>query len=118
GRPREAPARAVRRLGQDRQAGRPVRGHRRGSPQADPGDRMTEDLLQRELPAAIAKEIHGDTDAVLLAYQRRWVADDSALKVAEKSRRIGLTWAEASDNVLTAAASRQAGGQNVYYIGY
>lgn len=79
---------------------------------------MTEDLLQRELPAAIAKEIHGDTDAVLLAYQRRWVADDSALKVAEKSRRIGLTWAEASDNVLTAAASRQAGGQNVYYIGY
>lgn len=79
---------------------------------------MTVDLLQRELPAAIAREIHGETDAVLLAYQQRWVADDAVLKVAEKSRRIGLTWAEASDNVLTAAASRLAGGMNVYYIGY
>lgn len=56
--------------------------------------------------------------AVLLAYQQHWVADDSPLKVIEKSRRTGLTWAEASDNVLTAALSRSAGGQNVYYIAY
>lgn len=58
------------------------------------------------------------TPAVLLAYQQRWVADDSPLKVIEKSRRTGLTWAEASDNVLTAASARSAGGQNVYYIAY
>jgi phage FluMu gp28-like protein len=38
--------------------------------------------------------------------------------VQEKSRRTGLTWAEASDNVLTAASDRIAGGQNVYYIAY
>jgi phage FluMu gp28-like protein len=76
------------------------------------------DLLARELPAAIAREIHTDTGAVLLPYQRAWIADDSDLKVAEKSRRIGLTWAEASDDVLIAARSRQAGGMNVYYIGY
>lgn len=56
--------------------------------------------------------------AVLLAYQQHWVADGSPLKVIEKSRRTGLTWAEASDNVLTAALSRSAGGQNVYYIAY
>ena len=41
----------------------------------------------------------------------------SPFKVAEKGRRTGLTWAEASDNVLIAAADKAAGGQNVYYIG-
>ena len=50
---------------------------------------------------------------VLLAYQQAWVADQAQLKVAEKGRRVGLTWAEASDNVLTAAAE---GGSNVFYI--
>ena len=53
---------------------------------------------------------------VLLDYQRRWIEDKSPLKVIEKSRRTGLTWAEAADNVLTAAAAR--GGQNIYYIAY
>jgi phage FluMu gp28-like protein len=76
------------------------------------------DLLDRELPASLANEVNDAVDAVLLRYQQKWVADDSDLKVAEKSRRVGLTWAEASDNVLTAAKSRQAGGMNVYYIGY
>lgn len=56
--------------------------------------------------------------AVLLPYQQRWIEDDSPLKVIEKSRRTGLTWGEAADDVLTAAADRTAGGQNVYYIAY
>lgn len=51
---------------------------------------------------------------VLLSYQQAWVADEAQLKIAEKSRRIGLTWAEASDNVLIAA---REGGTNVFYIG-
>ncbi len=55
--------------------------------------------------------------AVLLPYQARWIADPSPFKVAEKGRRTGLTWAEAADNVLIAAADKSAGGQNVYYIG-
>lgn len=62
-----------------------------------------------------------DTDGpppVLLGYQQAWVADDSQLKVSEKSRRTGLTWAEAADDVLIAGASKKAGGMNVYYIGY
>ncbi len=59
-----------------------------------------------------------DAPAVLMGYQQRWVADESPLKVIEKSRRTGLTWGEASDNVLTAASNRNAGGQNVYYIAY
>lgn len=55
---------------------------------------------------------------VLLPYQQRWVGLRAPLKVGEKSRRIGLTWAEASDNVLVAASSTVAGGMNVYYLGY
>ncbi|RPE81836.1 hypothetical protein [Vulcaniibacterium tengchongense] len=76
------------------------------------------DLLRQELPASLAREVNQAIDAVLLKYQQEWIADDSDLKVAEKSRRIGLTWAEAADNVLIASKSRQAGGMNVYYIGY
>ncbi|MFM9902148.1 MAG: terminase large subunit domain-containing protein [Polaromonas sp.] len=53
--------------------------------------------------------------AVLLPYQQRWLADKSQVKVVEKSRRIGLSWAEACDSVLCAAA---ANGQDVWYIGY
>ncbi|MBA3997062.1 MAG: hypothetical protein C0466_07815 [Candidatus Accumulibacter sp.] len=63
---------------------------------------------------AIAMEIAVDAPPpVLLGYQQRWVADQSPLKVAEKSRRIGLTWGEAADNVLIASASD---GSNVFYI--
>lgn len=50
---------------------------------------------------------------VLLPYQQRWIEDASPLKVAEKGRRVGLTWAEAADDVLIASAAR---GSNVFYI--
>lgn len=55
---------------------------------------------------------------VLLCYQKNWIGIRAPLKVAEKSRRIGLTWAEAADNVLVAAAAKSANGQTVYYLGY
>ena len=42
-----------------------------------------------------------DPKEVLLGYQKRWIADESPLKIAEKSRRTGLTWAEAADAALT-----------------
>ena len=50
----------------------------------------------------------------LLPYQARWVADKAGLKVIEKSRRIGLSWAEAYDAVLHAGE----GKGNVYYQSY
>jgi len=74
--------------------------------------------LSQLLPATDAAHYSAASPAVLLPYQQRWVEDGSQLKVGEKSRRIGLTWAEAADNVLIAALERKAGGQNVYYIGY
>ncbi len=52
--------------------------------------------------------------AGLLPYQARWVRDDAGLKVIAKSRRIGLSWAEAYDSVLHAAG----GGGDVYYQSY
>ncbi|MEG2989958.1 MAG: terminase family protein [Citrobacter sp.] len=54
---------------------------------------------------------------VLLPYQKRWVKDDSGLKIAEKSRRTGLTWAEAADAALTASLSKSDGGRDHFYIG-
>ena len=50
----------------------------------------------------------------LLPYQTRWVQDAAGLKVMEKSRRIGLSWAESYDSVMHAGA----GGGDVYYQSY
>ena len=58
-----------------------------------------------------------DPNELLLGYQKRWLADDSQLKIAEKSRRTGLTWAEAADDVLIAAKTMSDGGSDVFYIG-
>ena len=76
---------------------------------------MTAPAVPFEVPNTALKAVPA---AVLMGYQARWVADRSPLKVMEKSRRTGITWGEASDNVLTAASDRTAGGQNVYYIAY
>lgn len=76
---------------------------------------MTTTAVPFEIPNTALKAVPA---AVLMGYQARWVADRSPLKVMGKSRRTGITWGEASDNVLTAASDRTAGGQNVYYIAY
>lgn len=56
-------------------------------------------------------------DGILMAHQRAWVEDQSPLKLAEKGRRTGITFAEALDSTLIAAASRAAGGDHTWYIG-
>ena len=58
-----------------------------------------------------------DAAEVLLGYQKRWIADESPLKIAEKSRRTGLTWAEAADATLCAATAKSEGGCNHFYVG-
>lgn len=70
-----------------------------------------------DTPLAILDPAAADTPAALLPYQQAWIADPSPFKLFEKSRRTGITWAEAADNVLIAASDKSAGGQNVYYIG-
>ena len=44
------------------------------------------------------------TTALLLPYQRTWVADRSPVKVCVKSRQIGITWATAYEAVEVASA--------------
>ena len=56
-------------------------------------------------------------DEVLLPYQRIWIADESPLKIAEKSRRTGITSAEAADAALTASKAKAAGGCHHFYVG-
>lgn len=75
-----------------------------------------ENALRNQSAAAI---IGGqfDPNEVLLPYQKRWIADDSPLKIAEKSRRTGITWAEAADDALTGSMSAAAGGCDTFYVG-
>jgi phage FluMu gp28-like protein len=54
-------------------------------------------------------------ESILLPYQRRWIADRAAVKVYEKSRRIGITWAESADAALDAGTAE---GSDWWYIGY
>lgn len=56
-------------------------------------------------------------EPVLLGYQARWYEDEADVKIAEKSRRTGLTWAEAASNVVTASKPKSRGGHNVFYVG-
>lgn len=53
---------------------------------------------------------------LFLPYQVRWYADKARLRVGEKARRVGLTWAEGARQVMTAASSRAAGGSDCYYV--
>ena len=58
-----------------------------------------------------------DLGDVLLPYQKKWLEDRAQVKVVEKSRRIGLTWAQALDDVLKAATSGRD-GMDVLYISF
>lgn len=54
---------------------------------------------------------------VFLPYQSAWIADKAQVKICEKSRRIGLTWAQAADDVLLAATEGRD-GMDVLYISF
>ncbi len=96
------------------------------SPAADPNVVAGKPVLDRDpsnLPESFTRggEIPGDLDplaaGILMAHQIAWLEDKSDLKLAEKGRRTGLTFAEAYDDAITAATSRSGGGDNVFYIG-
>lgn len=42
-----------------------------------------------------AKRIPASPDTIFLPYQGRWIADESRLKLMEKSRQIGISWSTA-----------------------
>lgn len=61
------------------------------------------------------KELRSYAGGVLLDYQKKWVEDKAPIKIIEKSRRVGISWAEAADDTLYAASES---GDDVWYIGY
>lgn len=61
-------------------------------------------------PSNITQEI-----GVLLPYQKAWIADKSSVKVVDKTRRCGLSFAEAADCALEAAKTN---GMDCWYVGY
>lgn len=77
------------------------------------------DRLPVDLPRGgdIPDDLDPLADGILMQHQIDWLADKSVLKIAEKGRRTGITFAEALDDTITAATARSAGGDNVFYIG-
>lgn len=78
-------------------------------------DEAQTELQAPELPELPAPELSELSQAIFMAYQVKWAEDQSPVKIMEKSRRIGLSYAEAADDVLYAASAE---GANVYYISY
>ncbi|PZP59952.1 MAG: hypothetical protein DI604_31965 [Delftia acidovorans] len=56
-------------------------------------------------------------EGVLMKHQREYCAIQADLKVGDKGRRTGITFAEALDDTLIAGARRDAGGSNIFYVG-
>lgn len=73
-----------------------------------------DDLVPGSLPPAGHDPLAA---GILMKHQAEWVADKSPLKLAEKGRRTGITYAEALDSTICAATARSAGGDSTWYIG-
>ncbi len=93
----------------DRAAQRPGRRDRAGAP--------ARRKARSQASGASARRLREEkkSNFTLLPYQTRWVKDGAGLKVIEKSRRIGVSWAEAYHAVMHAGS---AAGGNVYYQAY
>ncbi len=75
-----------------------------------------------ELPASVREIPSGHNplkDGLLMKHQREWVqlCAKEDLTIAEKGRRTGITFATALDGSITAASNKDAGGDNVFYVG-
>ena len=95
------------------------------SPALDPNVVAGPPVLSREVEVTedfvrgseIPEDLDPLADGILMLHQVEWIADKSDLKLGEKGRRTGITFAEALDDTLIAASSREAGGDNIFYIG-
>ncbi len=74
-----------------------------------------------ELPESV-REIKADfnplAQGVLMATQVAWLRMQRKLDIAvcEKGRRTGITFAQAMEDTIVAASSKEAGGENIWYI--
>ena len=75
--------------------------------------------MSKMRPGELSHEVKALPD-ILLPYQATLLATTAIHQVVfcEKSRRVGITWGVGADATMVAAASRNAGGMNVFYMGY
>ena len=57
-----------------------------------------------------------NTYDIFLPYQKKWLEDRNDLKIIEKNRRCGISWADSADSVLDAAPAN--GWANTYYMSF
>lgn len=82
----------------------------------------TERLVDwEELPPSVRKiqaNFNPLAAGVLMAHQSAWLRmqRDLDIAVCEKGRRTGITFAQALDDTITAATSKEDGGDNIWYI--
>ncbi len=79
-----------------------------------------EATLSRSKATTAASLAAQDAPQVFLPYQQAFMAavDEHSVIVWEKSRRTGFSWAAGAIAMLTASATRAAGGMDVLYMGY
>ena len=73
-----------------------------------------------ELPPSVRQIPEGYNpiaEGILMAHQVDWLNIRAQIKLCEKGRRTGITFAEALDSVITAASQKAAGGMDCFYIG-
>lgn len=73
-----------------------------------------------ELPDSVRQIPEGYNpvaEGILMAHQADWLRIQAQIKLCEKGRRTGITFAEALDSVITAASRKSAGGMDCFYIG-
>jgi len=54
-------------------------------------------ISEKNIKRGKCKRIPQDKDALFLRYQERWIRDRSRIKIMEKGRQIGISWASAYD---------------------
>lgn len=73
-----------------------------------------------ELPERV-RQIPDNLDelagSVLLAHQVEWIGIQAQIKLCEKGRRTGITFAESYDSVILSASAKAAGGMDTFYVG-
>lgn len=65
--------------------------------------------------SSLLPDLPGEAPPAFLDYQANWCGDPESIKIIEKSRRIGISWAEAGDSTVEASSSN---GCDVWYVGY
>ena len=88
---------------------------------SQPGD-VIRIIDQEELPDSV-RSLPADqnplVDGVLMKHQADWckLIKEEDLCLAEKGRRTGITYATSLDDTITASTSKEAGGDDIYYVG-